>query len=418
MLNISELTPLFQRAIDLAEFLPMAGEFTSQDVLRLVQRKSILQTISKNIFGNTSYLDFLEKKPELPPSNWGDSHITKTISKDNQGFRFTSKAKMYLVFQAKTESTVYKLIVPIIQENIEIQLYGVLTSAQPSCMLDWIEYGFVQSKPSMKENKWILKFTQSRNHYDFSDIDKFWLMQLEYSVHMTFLMYNQLRLKHTFGEIPNDLLLLRTWGNMIVQALNQSRLEGISIEVDDNLITFDRFLDWSYNNGYSKGATFIREDRNGDYKPDNCKWISYRSATIDYGSRAFLSHLSPEIYYRINGIYYSLTQIISYPITINGETKTAEEWELETNVSMFIMLWRSELGYKNGELLEPIVEKNPPSFTYKPVTIDGVTKTVKEWADESGISLKTLISRLRYGWSEEELLIPPKGPGIRVRNEQ
>lgn len=45
-----------------------------------------------------------------------------------------------------------------------------------------------------------------------------------------------------------------------------------------------------------------------------------------------------------------------------------------------------------------------------PVTINGVTKNATEWAEEIGISERSFMSRIKYGWSEERLLEPKYKP--------
>lgn len=45
------------------------------------------------------------------------------------------------------------------------------------------------------------------------------------------------------------------------------------------------------------------------------------------------------------------------------------------------------------------------------ITIDGLSKTVSEWARVSGISRKTIQSRIAYGWNDEDLIKPVKGGG-------
>lgn len=43
------------------------------------------------------------------------------------------------------------------------------------------------------------------------------------------------------------------------------------------------------------------------------------------------------------------------------------------------------------------------------VTVNGVTKTVNEWAEEMGISRPTIQDRLRKGWTPEAAVLTPRG---------
>lgn len=43
---------------------------------------------------------------------------------------------------------------------------------------------------------------------------------------------------------------------------------------DEWLNDFQTFYDWSLSNGYKKGLQIDRVDVNGNYEPDNCRWVS------------------------------------------------------------------------------------------------------------------------------------------------
>jgi hypothetical protein len=57
-----------------------------------------------------------------------------------------------------------------------------------------------------------------------------------------------------------------------------------------------------------------------------------------------------------------------------------------------------------------VAEVNQKDFGHMPkskdLTIDGVTKTVKEWADQYGLPTRVIRERMELGWSGVEVLAP------------
>ena len=73
------------------------------------------------------------------------------------------------------------------------------------------------------------------------------------------------------------------------------------------------FIDWALANGYEKGLQIDRIDNDGDYSPDNCRWVSPKVNSRN----------------RRNTIY----------LTVCGETKCVSEWCERKNVSQYTVYW-------------------------------------------------------------------------------
>lgn len=76
---------------------------------------------------------------------------------------------------------------------------------------------------------------------------------------------------------------------------------------------FNKFYEWSINNGYNDKLTIDRMDNNKGYSPDNCRWVDRKTQCLNT---------------RYN-IY----------ITYNNETKTLKEWTDELGLS-YSKTWR------------------------------------------------------------------------------
>ena len=51
---------------------------------------------------------------------------------------------------------------------------------------------------------------------------------------------------------------------------------GRGIKVCEEWLSSDGFLKWAYDNGYSDNLEVDRIDPDGNYEPNNCRWITHQ----------------------------------------------------------------------------------------------------------------------------------------------
>lgn len=68
----------------------------------------------------------------------------------------------------------------------------------------------------------------------------------------------------------------------------------------DEWTVFENFQKWALENGYQDNLTIDRIDNNGNYCPENCRWVDYKTQANNKSSNRL--------------------------ITYNGETKTVAQW--------------------------------------------------------------------------------------------
>jgi hypothetical protein len=93
---------------------------------------------------------------------------------------------------------------------------------------------------------------------------------------------------------------------------------------------FISFYDWANKSGYSEGLTIERNDVNGNYDPNNCRWIT----------------IEEQAYNRTSNRY----------ITYNGKTQCLEMWakELGFNRDMIYMRIKREWNIDKALMTPPI----------------------------------------------------------------
>lgn len=112
---------------------------------------------------------------------------------------------------------------------------------------------------------------------------------------------------------------------------------GRGITYCDEWEQFKPFCEWALANGWQKGLDIDRIDNDGDYSPDNCRWVTRRENT---NNRRITIHL-----------------------TVNGETKPLTIWEDETGINRAtIKRWVRLHGKEYAE--ERIEEAIKDGFTF------------------------------------------------------
>lgn len=127
--------------------------------------------------------------------------------------------------------------------------------------------------------------------------------------------------------------LHRIWKNMNTRCNNPKNQKypryggrGISVCKEWSGKTgFEAFSKWAHENGYHEDLTIDRIDNDGDYTPENCRWVSLKMQENNTSKNR--------------------------KITVRGITKTIAEW------SEIIGIPRTTLYYYSDEGLTEILEK-------------------------------------------------------------
>lgn len=151
------------------------------------------------------------------------------------------------------------------------------------------------------------------------------------------------------GKITHGLSKTRlyiAWSNMKSRCYNQSNPHyvnyggrGINI-CNEWYYDFVPFYEWALSNGYADNLTIDRTDVNGNYEPNNCRWITAKEQSnnttanrhIEYKGKVFtVSQLSDKLKIpyatllnRVNK-GWSMEQIVNAPTQLRPIRKTVHE---------------------------------------------------------------------------------------------
>lgn len=152
---------------------------------------------------------------------------------------------------------------------------------------------------------------------------------------------------------------------------------GISI-CDEWKNSFSTFYNWALNNGYDDTLSIDRENVNGDYEPNNCRWSTEEEQANNKRNNVFL--------------------------TYNGKTQTVSQWARELNIGQKTIINRINKGFSDEEALT----MTKGCGAKKGITYQGQTKTLRQWAEYINMPYKTLSKRIwDLHWDLEKALTTP-----------
>ena len=109
---------------------------------------------------------------------------------------------------------------------------------------------------------------------------------------------------------------------------NYKRYGGRGIEVCEEWHDIEKYEKWVLSSGYEEGMTIERNDVNGNYCPDNCRWASMKEQCNNRENTIFVSY--------------------------NGETHSITEWAEITGINRSTLNNRYYRGDRGERLFRKV----------------------------------------------------------------
>lgn len=107
--------------------------------------------------------------------------------------------------------------------------------------------------------------------------------------------------------------LYHSWQNMKSRCLREThpkykRYGGRGIKICDEWLDIKKFGEWAISHGWKQGYTIDRIDNDGNYCPENCRWVSKYENSRKKRTTKIDMITAQEIRSRINENWYDLAK--------------------------------------------------------------------------------------------------------------
>ena len=192
-------------------------------------------------------------------------------------------------------------------------------------------------------------------------------------------------------DIKSHRRIYNIWKKMNQRCININCQEyknygGRGISVCSQWTIFDNFRTWALNNNYCNDLMLDRKDNNGNYEPDNCRWV--------------------------DRLVQNNNQRSNVKITAWGETKNIAEWSRDQRCKVTKGGLENRFKRKTFSTNEECIS-NPIRQSRKNLSITafGITKSISEWErdERCKITKSSIYWRLEHNYydSFEQLLTEP-----------
>lgn len=185
--------------------------------------------------------------------------------------------------------------------------------------------------------------------------------------------------------------LYRIWNDMRTRCnkeysdnFNNYGFRGIRVcsEWDNTNDGFLNFHSWAMNSGYSDKLTIDRVNNNGNYEPNNCRWVTQYEQNRNKRNNHYLE--------------------------VCGETKVITDVANENGLSVSTLKSRLDDGYSVEDAIKK--GKRKKRFIY----YNGENITPKQFSEITGVNYNTIMTRITNGYKNaEELIIPNRNLILR-----